>query len=232
MDERGSRILPPTQGFLQSYTRMARIRDELTHILACDPAARSRLEVALTYSGFHAITIHRASHFLWRKGLKLGARFLSAFARFLTGVEIHPAAVIGDFCFIDHGMGVVIGETTIIGNRVTLYQGVTLGGISLGKEKRHPTLGDDVVVGAGAKLLGPVEIGAGGRVGANAVVLKDVAAGAAVVGIPAREKPPEGAPDNTTLLERVAELEARLAEIENGTILPGALRKTSGKFDA
>ena len=211
---------------------MASIRDEIQHIMKLDPAARSGLEVALTYSGFHAVLIYRASHFLWRNGLKLAARFLSAFARFITGIEIHPAAVIGDFFFIDHGMGVVIGETAIIGHRVTLYQGVTLGGSSLEKVKRHPTLHDDVVVGAGAKLLGPVEIGTGARIGANAVVLKNVEAGKVMVGIPAREKPPEGAPDSTTLLERVAELEARLAEIENGTLLPGVLRKTSGKFDA
>ena len=232
MDERGSAIPAPTQDFLRVYTRMASIRSEINHILSHDPAARSWLEVALTYSGFHAVLIHRASHFLWRNGLKLAARFLSAFARFLTGVEIHPAAVIGDFFFIDHGMGVVIGETTIIGKGVTLYQGVTLGGTSLDKVKRHPTLHDGVIVGAGAKLIGPVEIGAGARIGANAVVPKNVEAGKIMVGIPAREKPPEGAPDNTTLLERVAELEARLSEIENGTLLPGALRKTSGKFDA
>jgi serine O-acetyltransferase len=211
---------------------MASIREEIKHILKLDPAARSGLEVALTYSGFHAMLIHRASHFLWRNRLKLAARFLSAFARFITGVEIHPAAVIGDFCFIDHGMGVVIGETAVIGHGVTLYQGVTLGGTSTDKVKRHPTLGDGVIVGAGAKLLGPLTIGAGARIGANAVVLKHVEAGKIMVGIPAREKPPEGAPDSTSLLERVADLEARLADLERGTVLPGARRKTSGTFDA
>ncbi|MDX2095447.1 MAG: serine O-acetyltransferase [Alphaproteobacteria bacterium] len=193
---------------------MASLGSELRYIVSRDPAARTRLEVALTYPGFHALAAHRAIHFLWRCRLKLLARVLSALMRLLTGIEIHPAAVIGAHCFIDHGQGVVIGETTIIGDRVTLYQGVTLGGMSLEKSKRHPTLGNDVVVGAGAIILGPVTVGDGARVGANAVLLTDVAAGEVMVGIPARPRPSEGTPDSTTLLARVAALEARLAQLE------------------
>lgn len=166
---------------------MAQLRDELNHILARDPAARTRLEVALCYPGLHAVLLHRLAHRCWRRRWFLLARLIATFARVQTGIEIHPAATIGDFLFIDHGMGTVIGETTIIGNRVTLYHDVTLGGTSLAKTKRHPTLEDDVVIGAGAQVLGPVTIGRGARVGANAVVVRDVAADATVVGIPARE---------------------------------------------
>ncbi len=211
---------------------MATLGTELNHILTRDPAARSRLEVALTYAGFHAVLMHRVTHFLWNHNLKFLARFLAAFTRFFTGIEIHPAAVIGEFFFIDHGMGVVIGETAIIGDRVTLYQGVSLGGISTDKAKRHPTVGNDVVVGAGAKLLGAITIGNGVFVGANAVVLKDVAAGETVVGIPARPRPAEGQPDSTTLLERMAALEARLAIFENALGARDNHAQRGGKFDA
>lgn len=214
---------------------MATLGSELSSILTRDPAARSRLEVALTYPGFHAILLHRAAHYLWNKNLTLIARLVSTFSRFMTGIEIHPAAQIGEFCFIDHGQGLVIGETAIIGSRVTLYHNVTLGGTSLNKVKRHPTLGDDVVVGAGAKLLGPITIGNGARIGANAVVVKDVVAGATMVGIPARVvayatgataygTPLEGdndpnAHDVVVLQERLAALEARLAAMEKGGAL-------------
>ncbi len=196
---------------------MASMRSELRDIVARDPAARTVLEVALTYPGFHAIRLHRLAHRLWKRNFKLGARLVSTLNRVQTGIEIHPAAVIGEYCFIDHGMGVVIGETAVIGDRCTLYQGVTLGGMSIEKGKRHPTIGDDVVVGAGAMLLGPITVGDRARIGANAVVLKDVPADAVMVGIPAREKPPAGAPDSTTLLERVAALEARLARLDGIT---------------
>ncbi len=211
---------------------MAGLGEELKATVMRDPAARSRLEVALTYPGFHALVLHRVAHFLWGKKLKLVARVWSALARLLTGIEIHPAAVIGDYCFIDHGMGVVIGETAVIGARVTLYQGVTLGGISADSTKRHPTLEDDVIVGAGAKLLGPITVGAGARIGANAVVLKDVPAGAVFVGIPAREKPAEGAPDSTSLLARVADLEARLHALEAGIGVRTVATPREEKFDA
>lgn len=151
-----------------------------------DPAARNRLEIFLCYPGLHAILIYRAAHCLWKKEWKLLARLLSHFARFITGIEIHPGAVIGKRCFIDHGMGVVIGETSEIGDDVTLYHGVTLGGISLQKGNRHPTIGNGVVVGAGAQLLGPVHIGDNACIGSNAVVIEDVPAGETMVGVPAR----------------------------------------------
>lgn len=151
-----------------------------------DPAARSRLEVILCYPGFHAIITHRICHFLWKKQWRLLARFLSQFSRFFTGIEIHPGATIGQRFFIDHGMGVVIGETSTIGNNVTLYHGVTLGGTSWDHGIRHPQLEDDVVVGAGAQLLGPITIGKGARIGSNAVVVRDVEEGATMVGVPAR----------------------------------------------
>ncbi len=162
------------------------IRADMEAILARDPAARSRLEVVLCYPGFHAVLLHRLAHGCWTRGLKLVARAIAVFSRFLTGIEIHPAARIGERFFIDHGMGVVIGETAEIGNDVTLYQGVTLGGTSLDKGKRHPTLEDGVIVGAGAKILGPFTVGKNARVGSNAVVLEAVPAGATVVGIPAK----------------------------------------------
>lgn len=160
---------------------------DIDHILTRDPAARTRLEVALTYPGLHALLCYRLAHFLWvHCNAKLLARIISYLARMLTGIEIHPAAVIGQQCFIDHGHGVVIGETAVIGDRVTLYHDVTLGGIALVTGKRHPTLADDVVIGAGAQVLGPITVGAGAHVGANAVVVHDVAPMTTVVGIPAR----------------------------------------------
>ncbi len=151
-----------------------------------DPAARSNLEVVLCYPGLHAVVWHRLTHGLWRRGLHLPARFGAHIGRFLTGIEIHPAARIGRRLIIDHGMGVVIGETAEIGNDVYLYHAVTLGGTSTERGKRHPTIGDNVIVGAGAKILGDILIGAGARVGANAVVVQPVPPGVTVVGIPAR----------------------------------------------
>lgn len=164
----------------------ARLKEDMDAILARDPAARSRLEVFLCYPGFHAIATHRASHWLWGKGFRLTARFLSHLAKVFTGVEIHPGATIGRRVFIDHATGVVIGETAEVGDDVTLYQGVTLGGTSLHKGKRHPTLGHGVIVGSGAQILGPHTVGEGARIGANAVVLDEVPPGVTVVGIPAR----------------------------------------------
>lgn len=170
-----------------------RFREEIDAIMARDPAARSRLEVVLCYPGFHAIVFHSLAHGAWQRGWFFLGRFLSQTARWLTGIEIHPGAKLGRRVFIDHGMGVVIGETSEVGDDVTLYHGVTLGGTSLDKVKRHPTLENGVIVGAGAKILGPIVIGAGARVGSNAVVLKAVPAGATVVGIPAREVGPQRA---------------------------------------
>lgn len=163
-----------------------RIRDDIRSIFDRDPAARSVAEVLLTYPGLHAVWIHRVAHRLWSWKIKLLARILSQFGRWLTGIEIHPGATIGNRFFIDHGMGVVIGETAEIGDDVTLYHGVTLGGTTWLKGKRHPTLANNVVVGAGAKILGPITIGENARVGSNSVVVKDVPAGATVVGIPGR----------------------------------------------
>jgi serine O-acetyltransferase len=163
-----------------------RLREEISVVFDRDPAARSAWEVVTCYPGFHALVFHRMSHRLWGWGLKWLARFTSHIGRWLTGIEIHPGASIGRRFFIDHGMGVVIGETAQIGDDCTLYHGVTLGGTSWNKGKRHPTLGNGVVVGAGAKILGPILVGDGAKVGSNAVVVKDVPAGATAVGIPAR----------------------------------------------
>ena len=161
--------------------------DHVDSIIVRDPAARNRLEVITCYPGLHAVWLHRVSHFLWGIGLKWIARLMSMFARFLTGIEIHPGAKIGRRVFLDHGLGIVIGETTEIGDDCTIYQGVTLGGTSLYKGiKRHPTLGKGVVVSAGAKVLGGFTVGDGARVGSNAVALKEIPPGATAVGIPAR----------------------------------------------
>src|SRR5512138_3432012 len=160
------------------------IRRDIRSVFDRDPAARSTLEVLLCYPGLHAVWGHRVSHWLWKNDLKLVARWVSQLARGLTGIEIHPGATIGPGLFIDHGMGVVIGETAEVGRDVTLYHCVTLGGTSLNKGKRHPTLEDRVVVGAGAKVLGAITIGANSRIGANAVVVKSVPPNSVVVGVP------------------------------------------------
>ncbi|MDX5299539.1 MAG: serine O-acetyltransferase [Gammaproteobacteria bacterium] len=163
-----------------------RIKEDIRSVFHRDPAARNTFEVLTNYPGLHALMLHRMAHRLWLNGFKWLARSVSTFSRWLTGIEIHPGAVIGRRFFIDHGMGVVVGETAVIGDDVTLYQGVTLGGTSWNKGKRHPTLGDGVVVGAGAKVLGPITVSDNAKVGSNAVVTKDVPAGATVVGIPGR----------------------------------------------
>jgi serine O-acetyltransferase len=160
------------------------MRRDIQAVLDRDPAARGWLEIVLNYPGLHALWFHRASSALWRRGFRLLGRTLSQVGRALTGIEIHPGATIGPGFFIDHGMGVVIGETAEVGADVTLYHGVTLGGTSLNKGKRHPTIGDRVVIGAGAKVLGAIEIGADSRIGANAVVVKPVPPNSVVVGVP------------------------------------------------
>ena len=213
------------------------LRDEIDATLARDPAARSRLEVALCYPGFHALTSHRLAHWLWKHGWLLAARFISHIGRVLTGIEIHPGARIGKRLFIDHGMGVVIGETAEIGDDCTLYQGVTLGGTSLDRgQKRHPTLGNGVIVSVHAQVLGPFRVGDGARIGAQAVVLSEVPEGATMVGIPAKpvarrhssgeprpgfqpyalgpEIPDPIARALNGLLDEVTSLRARLAELE------------------
>ncbi|MGB5259216.1 MAG: serine O-acetyltransferase [Gammaproteobacteria bacterium] len=172
-----------------------RIREDIDCVFERDPAARNSFDVLTTYPGIHAVVIQRWSHWLWTHGLKWLARVLSNIARLYTGIEIHPGATIGRRFFIDHGMGVVIGETTEIGDDCTLYHGVTLGGTSWDKGKRHPTLRNNVVIGAGAKVLGPVEIQDDVRIGSNAVVLKDIPRGMTVVGVPGRLVRPPGEHD-------------------------------------
>jgi serine O-acetyltransferase len=204
------------------------IREDIQCVFDRDPAARSVLEVLLLYPGLHAVWGHRLAHWLWRRNLKLIARAVSQLLRGLTGIEIHPGARIGSKLFIDHGMGVVIGETAEVGNYVTLYHGVTLGGTTLSKGKRHPTLADNVVIGAGAKILGAILVGANSRIGANAVVVKPVPPNSVVVGVPgqvvARSVPrlaakpdlnhgqlPDAIGDSlVALMARVEELEQRL----------------------
>jgi serine O-acetyltransferase len=163
---------------------LALIREDVAHVIEHDPAAKSRLEVFLCYAGLHAVWSYRITHWLWNHGLFLAGRWLSQVARLLTGVEIHPAAQIGRRLFIDHGMGVVIGETAIVGDDVTLYQGVTLGGTGKEHGKRHPTLEDGVVVGGGAKILGNITVGKNCRIGAGSVVLRSVPEDSTVVGVP------------------------------------------------
>ena len=178
------------------------VQDDLDAAIARDPATDSRWEMALASPGLHALWAHRLNHRLWQRGgrAQLPARLLSQVARSLTGVEIHPGATIGARFFIDHGMGVVIGETAEVGDDVMLYHGVTLGGRSMQAVKRHPTVRDGAVLGAGARVLGPVEIGAGAQIGANAVVVKDVPAGAIATGIPARVRVPMPEQDPTEAL--------------------------------
>ncbi len=168
------------------------LREDLAAARTHDPAARSNLEVVLAYPGLHAIWLHRLAHAMWNRShtLRLPARLLSQLSRALTGIEIHPAAKIGPRFFIDHGMGVVIGETAEVGADCMLYHGVTLGGTSLSATKRHPTLGNGITVGAGAKILGPLHIGDGARIGANAVVVRDVPDNATAVGVPAINREP------------------------------------------
>lgn len=228
-DEKSAR-----SGWLSSIWRT--IKDDIESVLERDPAAQNKLEVLLFYAGLHAVWGHRLAHFLWKNGFKLLARGLSQFNRFITGIEIHPGAQLAEGFFIDHGMGVVIGETAEVGNDVTLYHGVTLGGTSLNKGKRHPTIGDRVVIGAGAKVLGDITIGDDSRIGANAVVVKSVPPNSVVVGVPGqnvrRSEPRKLAqipdfdhtklPDIlgvslTQLLERVDKIEAHLTDhVENG----------------
>jgi serine O-acetyltransferase len=215
------------------------LKEDIGAIMDRDPAARSRREVVFCYPGFHAVLLHRLAHWSWRRGWYLAGRSISQFGRLVTGIEIHPGARIGKRLFIDHGMGCVIGETAVIGDDVTLYHGVTLGGVSLEKAKRHPTLEDGVIVGSGAQILGPITVGTGARVGANAVVLKDVAPGVTMVGIPARQAlprqrggadafhaygTPESVPDPTGKV-----LDGLLREIENQRLRLEAIENDRGR---
>lgn len=183
------------------------LKEDVSCVFDRDPAARTVFDVLTCYSGVHAILFHRCNHWLWNKGLRWPARFLGNISRWLTGIEIHPGARIGRRFFVDHGTGVVIGETAEIGDDVTLYQGVTLGGRTLSEGKRHPTLGNNVVVGAGAKILGPFTVADDARIGSNAVVLDAVPAGATVVGVPGRIVRCKD--DNSKCLELVREKQER-----------------------
>jgi serine O-acetyltransferase len=180
-----------------SDKKISHWREDIQSVFERDPAARNTFEILTAYPGIHAIIFHRLSHRLWNMGLKWLARILSNVARWFTGIEIHPGAVIGRRFFIDHGMGVVVGETAVIGDDCTLYHGVTLGGTSWEKGKRHPTLSNNVVVGAGAKVLGPILVGEGARIGSNAVVVKDVPSGATVVGVPGKLINPQRQEENS-----------------------------------
>ncbi len=214
---------------------MGRLRREIKAVFERDPAAKNTLEVLLCYPGLHAILMHRVAHFLYRHKWFVLSRFISQFSRFMTGIEIHPGAEIGEGLFIDHGMGVVIGETAVIGDNVTLYQGVTLGGTGKEKGKRHPTVGNNVVISTGAKVLGSFEVGDNAKIGAGSVVLKPVPANSTVVGVPGRvviqdgqrlqdkqgidlahDKLPDPIAETMQALEkRIAQLESQLAEYQN-----------------
>lgn len=209
-----------------------RIKQDLQAVFDRDPAATSTLEVVLTYAGFHALLAYRVAHRLRAWGIPLLPRMISQFARWLTGIEIHPAAIIGKGFFIDHGMGVVIGETAEVGDYVTLFQGVTLGGTGKEHGKRHPTIGNHVVIGAGAKILGGIKIGDNVKIGANSVVLKSVPAHSTVIGVPARiiktegERVPEATMDHTNIpdpiIDRFEAMERELIELRKNLENPSS----------
>ncbi|MHB1646879.1 MAG: serine O-acetyltransferase [Candidatus Acididesulfobacter diazotrophicus] len=212
------------------------IKEDIDSVFERDPAARSTIEVLLCYPGLHAIYFHKISHFLWIHKLKLLARLVSQFARFITGIEIHPGAKIGRRFFIDHGMGVVIGETAEIGNGVTIYHGVTLGGTSWKKEKRHPTIEDNVMIGAGASILGPFKVGHDSKIGSNSVVVSEVPPHSTVAGVPAKSITRDESEvhdrvdlehhklfdpnyyEIAALKQRINELENKMKNIENNTL--------------
>ena len=221
---------------------LRQINEDIAVALEKDPAARNTLEVLFLYPGVHALIAYRVTHLLWGMGLKFIARGLSQLARLITGIEVHPGAIIGKRLFIDHGMGVVIGETSEIGNNVFIYQGVTLGGLSTKKGKRHPTVFDNVVIGAGAKILGPIKIGCNTKIGSGSVVLQDVPEYSTVIGVPGRvvfsgissemedDEGPESFPDPVAraiecMLDRIPEMEKEIRQLKetlnkNGIVLP------------
>ena len=210
---------------------LRQIKEDIDVALEKDPAARNALEVFILYPGVHALVSYRFNHWLWRIGLKFIARSMSQFTRWITGIEIHPAAKIGKRFFIDHGMGVVIGETSEVGDNVFIYQGVTLGGLATKKGKRHPTISDDVVIGAGAKILGPIKIGCNTKIGSGSVALQDVPEYSTVIGVPGRvvfsgvssdledEDGPESFPDPVAraiecMLDRLPEMEKEIRQLK------------------
>ena len=230
---------------------LRQIKEDIDVALEKDPAARNALEVFILYPGVHALVAYRLNHWLWGLGLKFIARSLSQFARWITGIEIHPAAIIGKRFFIDHGMGVVIGETSEVGDNVFVYQGVTLGGLATKKGKRHPTISDDVVIGAGAKVLGPIKIGCNTKIGSGSVVLQNVPEYSTVIGVPGRvvfsgissemedEDGPESFPDPVAraiecMLDRLPEMEKEIRQLketlkENGICDPSPIEETTRK---
>ena len=223
---------------------LRQINEDIAVALEKDPAARNALEVLFLYPGVHALIAYRVTHLLWGMGLKFIARGLSQLARLITGIEVHPGAIIGKRLFIDHGMGVVIGETSEIGNNVFIYQGVTLGGLATKTGKRHPTVFDNVVIGAGAKILGPIKIGCNTKIGSGSVVLQDVPEYSTVIGVPGRvvfsgissemedDEGPESFPDPVAraiecMLDRLPEMEKEIRQLketlnQNGIVLPDA----------
>jgi serine O-acetyltransferase len=208
---------------IKAFIILVLFNEEVKNVQKRDPAARSILEVVLLYQGLHALIHYRIAHYFYKRGFFLIARLISQASRFFTGIEIHPGASIGKDFFIDHGMGVVVGETSIIGDNVLLYQGATLGGTGLEKGKRHPTIGNNVVIGAGAKVLGNITIGNNSYIGANAVVIKDVPANSTVVGVPGRITKQDGKKIELSLdhihildplMQNLDELEERIKELE------------------
>ena len=230
---------------------LRQIKEDIDVALEKDPAARNALEVLILYPGVHALIAYRFNHWLWGLGMKFIARSLSQIARWVTGIEIHPAAIIGKRFFIDHGMGVVIGETSEVGDNVFVYQGVTLGGLATKKGKRHPTISDDVVIGAGAKVLGPIKIGCNTKIGSGSVVLQNVPEYSTVIGVPGRvvfsgissemedEDGPESFPDPVAraiecMLDRLPEMEKEIRHLkktlkENGICDPSQIEETTRK---
>ena len=230
---------------------LRQIKEDIDVALEKDPAARNALEVLILYPGVHALIAYRFNHWLWGIGMKFIARSLSQIARWVTGIEIHPAAIIGKRFFIDHGMGVVIGETSEVGDNVFVYQGVTLGGLATKKGKRHPTISDDVVIGAGAKVLGPIKIGCNTKIGSGSVVLQNVPEYSTVIGVPGRvvfsgissemedEDGPESFPDPVAraiecMLDRLPEMEKEIRHLkktlkENGICDPSPIEETTRK---
>ncbi|MDC0207168.1 serine O-acetyltransferase [Nitrospinae bacterium] len=230
---------------------LRQIKEDIDVALEKDPAARNALEVLILYPGVHALIAYRFNHWLWGLGMKFIARSLSQIARWVTGIEIHPAAIIGKRFFIDHGMGVVIGETSEVGDNVFVYQGVTLGGLATKKGKRHPTVSDDVVIGAGAKVLGPIKIGCNTKIGSGSVVLQNVPEYSTVIGVPGRvvfsgissemedEDGPESFPDPVAraiecMLDRLPEMEKEIRHLkktlkENGICDPSPIEETTRK---
>jgi serine O-acetyltransferase len=201
----------------------ARMKEDINSVFDRDPAARNALEVVFCYPGLHAIWFHRIAHWLWTHELFFAGRMVSNISRFITGIEIHPGARIGRKFFIDHGMGVVIGETAEIGDNVTMYHGVTLGGVTWDKVKRHPTIGDNVVIGSGAKVLGPFTVGANSKIGSNSVVVKEVPPNSSVVGIPGRVVMSEVAPRKEKSAEKF--------DLQHGTMPDPEAKAISCLFD-